>query len=127
MRILIKEDYVDLEAPIQMTDKQAEKFYDFLDKMFPGEVQEVQNVPEATKEVGDRTYNYKDWTPENLLDLLSSDDNDTVADKQGRTRMSVLMRRGYFVPEFMKWAKSNGYALPANAKMIQEFLSWRAK
>ncbi len=123
MRVLIKDDFVDFEAPIQMTYGQQEKFIEFMKKMFPGKVK-TQDVIEKGREVGARATKPKSWVPKELSLLLSAKANDEIADKLSRSEMSVRMYRGHFVPEFMEWAKNKGHTLSQSRseKIIRQFL-----
>jgi len=125
MRILIKDEYLDFEAPIQMTEEQREKFIRFMKSLF-GDIK-VVNVIEKTKEMGDREINPKKWTAEELSLLLTPMSNRELTVKLKRTEMSVKMMRGSFVPEFLVWAKEKGYSLPVRIETIKEFLEEREK
>ena len=126
MKILIKDGYVDFEAPIQMTDYQREKFIKFMKKMFPSDFK-TREVSEKSKEMGEREASPKKWTINEYSLLLSPKSNKELAKKLGRTEMSVKMERGHFVPEFMVWAKKKGYALSEDKKIIQEFLDKKGR
>lgn len=125
MRILVNnEEYVDLEAPINMSDRQIEKFVSFMKSSFSGI--ETLEVKEPVKEFAIGTGDKKDWNNVDELSLLlGPDDNDTIASKTGRNEMSVRMKRGDFVKEFMAWAKKKGYAYSPRSvekKVVKEFL-----
>lgn len=125
MKILVNIDgHVDLEAPIQMTDEQREKFIEFFKKMFSGV--ETGKVREKTKSMGERDIAPKKWTIDELHLLVGPDNNQILAEKMGRTTMSVGMERGHFVPEFMTWAKSKGYTFPVKKEMVREFMEERS-
>jgi hypothetical protein len=64
----------------------------------------------------------KEWTENDLLELLSSKDNDVIAREMDRTIMSVKMKRGSFVPNFWKWMKDNGRNSPIDLPMVRDFL-----
>jgi len=123
MKILTYESgYVDLEAPIQMTEEQREKFIEFFKKTFPGNV-ETYEKKEKTKNLGERDVDQKKWTVDNLELLLSPSSNSDLAAKMDRTEMGVKMQRGHFVPGFLVWLKKKGYSLPANKKLIKEYMN----
>lgn len=124
MRIFVKDEYVDFEAPIQMTEEQRKKFVLFLKEEFADlEIQE--NVNEKTKEMGEREVTTKKWTAEELSLLMSPASNEELAAETERSVMSIKMERGHFVPEFMVWAKRKGYSLPVKIEAIKEFLEQR--
>ena len=52
MRILTKDNHVDFEAPIQMTEDQRKKFISFMKGLFDNI--DVENVEEKYKEMGER-------------------------------------------------------------------------
>ena len=128
MKIITHEDgYVDLEAPINMSDEQIENFISFMKSLFPGI--EVEDIEEPIKDVGDREITQKNWTVDELTLLLGPNDNDELATKMGRTSMSVLMQRGHFVPEFMVWAKKKGYTYTPKSvdkKLVEKFVKERS-
>ncbi|MFH1828720.1 MAG: hypothetical protein ABH824_05680 [Nanoarchaeota archaeon] len=125
MIILTKDEFVDFEAPIQMTEDQREKFISFMKELF-GKV-ETEMVEEKSKEMGEREVTAKKWTSEELALLLSPASNEELATKTERSVMSIKMERGHFVPEFMGWAKRKGYSLPVKLEVIEEFLKRRDK
>ena len=125
MRILIKDEYLDFEAPIQMTEEQRKKFIRFMKNLFDDV--KVVNVIEKTKEMGDRQVKPKKWIPEELSLLLTPTSNKGLTTKLKRTEMSIKMMRGSFVPEFLVWAKKKGYSLPVKIETIKEFLDEREK
>ena len=120
MRILIKDHYVDFEAPIQMTEEQRKKFISFMKSEF--EDVEIEEVEEKTKEMGERELTSKKWAAKELSLLLSPEGNEELAVKTNRSVMSIKMMRGHFVPEFMVWARKKGYSLPVKLEVIEEFL-----
>lgn len=126
MKILVYDSgYIDIEAPIYMSDEQREKFIEFFEKMFPNDV-EVVEKEEKSKEFGEREINLKAWTIDEYELLLSPNSNEDLAFKMDRTEMSVKMQRGYFVPTFLAWLKKKGYSKP-NKNLIKEFLKERGE
>jgi hypothetical protein len=125
MRILTKNDYVDFEAPIQMTEEQRKKFVSFFKNLFVDV--KISEVKEKSKEMGKRTITNKDWTPEEFSLLLSPKTNEELSVKTERSMMSIKMMRGHFVPEFMVWAKKKGYSLPVKFDVIKEYLKEQNK
>jgi len=124
MRILTKDQHLDFEAPIQMTEYQRKKFVLFMKGLF-NDLEIQENVNEKTKEMGEREVTTKKWTSEELSLLMSSISNEELAAKTERSVMSIKMMRGHFVPEFMVWAKRKGYSLPVKIGVIKEFLKQR--
>jgi hypothetical protein len=120
MKLLVNENWIDLDSPIYMTEGQRNRLIDFFRSHF-GNV-EVVPVEEATKEFGPREVVMKEWTEHDLLELLSSKDNDALAREMDRTIMSVKMKRGSFVPNFWKWMRDRGRKPPADLDMVREFV-----
>jgi len=125
MKIFASKTHIDLEAPIQMTETQQEKFIKFMKKMFMN-VSVDYDIWEATKIMPDdmdRT-NIK-WTIDDYLTLLEPKSNKQIEEKLGRTEMSVKMKRGSFVPDFYSWMCSKGYTSPITKEKIEEFFEGR--
>jgi hypothetical protein len=120
MKVLVNENWIDLESPIYMSEDQRARFIGFLRENF-GEVGIIE-VEEATKEFGPREVVMKEWTETDLLELLSSKENEVLAKEMDRTIMSIKMKRGSFVPNFWKWMKENGRTSPIDLKMVRDFM-----
>jgi len=103
---------IDLEAPVQMTDWQREKFINFFKRNFPDskivEVDEPDRWPIGGED-GIRT-----WSEEEYLLLLSDEENDVIAKKLNRSPMGVQMKRGQFLPDFFVWLQKKGYVISKN-------------
>ena len=127
MKILVnRQGYVDLEAPIWMTEKNKKKFIDFFKDLFDKEMV-VEEVEEKAKEMGEREVTIKKWVVEDYSLLLGPKTNSELANEMERTEMSVKMQRGHFVPEFLVWLKKKGYAFTKDKKIIKEFLEETGK
>ena len=125
MKILEYNDYLDLEAPVFMSNEQKEKFITFFKNLFP-EIN-IKQAKEQTKEIGEREIKPQRWSLEEYAMLLSPKDNDLLASKTKRTRMSILMQRGSFVPEFLCWIKKKGIDYTTSPEVIKEFLTETGK
>lgn len=119
MKILVNDNWIDLESPICMSEGQRLAFIGFFRDNF-GEV-EVLDVEEATKEFGPREVVMKEWTEKDLLELLGPKDNETIAREMDRTIMSVKMKRGSFVPNFWKWMKDSGRNAPVDLDAVRAY------
>ncbi|KXB00510.1 hypothetical protein AKJ41_04005 [candidate division MSBL1 archaeon SCGC-AAA259O05] len=111
------DERVDLEAPIQMTEEQRRKFNHFFEERFDRvTIEEVkeESPPGPKGGVGK-------WTLDHYSLLLGSKDNEEIAEEIGKSEMSVRMKRGSFVPDFMAWAKEKGYAQTRDKDVIKEF------
>jgi hypothetical protein len=102
-----KDNRVDLESPIFMTDEQFKLFADGLNDIF-GEV-EVHEVEELDKNMPDIDRTPKAWKPKELVHLLSDKSHEEVAGILGRKPFSIKSKRGVWIGPFMNWAESRGY------------------
>lgn len=119
MKIYASRTHVDLEAPIQMTDEQYEKFHKFFNDMFKDvEIEEVIEAERSPPGHGERIR----WAVDDYLVLLKPGDNIEIANEIGRSDMSIRMQRGSFVPDFLSWMNKNGYSEPYTREMIEEYL-----
>ena len=122
MKIFASKTHVDLEAPIQMTGVQQEKFIEFLQNMFP-DIGVIYDYPEAVKTMPeDMTRNHITWEIDDYLILLEPISNEDVEEQLGRSEMSVKMKRGLFVPDFYSWMSSKGYTPPITKEMVEKFV-----
>jgi len=108
MKILTNGNYVDFEAPIQMDEKQFNDFYHFMSELLGEDVERIDK-PEKHKVMNEIERKFRDWDLNELFLLLSPMSNEELEKKLDRSNMSVTMKRGYFVPAFMSWARKKGY------------------
>lgn len=108
MKILTKGNRLDLEAPIYMDDQYFEDFCKFLSDLIGKQVEVVQ-TKEKERYVGEAERHPVKWKAEDLFLLLSPLDHDELTKRLKRSNMSVLMRQGEFVPQFMAWARKKGF------------------
>jgi hypothetical protein len=107
MRILIHSNrFIDFEAPIALRPHQKEAFIRFMTELFSGEV-EIKNVAEPYRFVTKTEGQIKKWTADDYFVLLKVPDNNAAAIQLKRSEMSVRMKRGEFIPAFLKWAKEH--------------------
>lgn len=121
MKILTKNEYVDFEVPVYMTEEQRKRFIQFIKKVF-GEACHFEEVEEKTKEMGRRQSNMKKWSSEDILLLFTGKDEKTLAEETNRSEMSIRMARGSLVPEILSWAKKKNKPLPLDIQSVKEFL-----
>jgi hypothetical protein len=125
MKILVYEDgYVDLDAPVYMTEKQRECFIVGL-KNFLGNVQ-VKHVIEQIKEMPPpKKISIVDWeNPKNLLLLTKGLTEEEIVDKLGMGRehtFAIRLKRAEFLLPLHNWAKKKGIT-QITEKAIKEFL-----
>ena len=119
MKIYVSQTHVDLEAPIQMTEKQLEGFKNFFENMFKEvEIRDVEEADRAPPGSGERSR----WTADDYLALLKPDNNTEIAGELGRSDMSIRMQRGSFVPDFLSWMNKKGHSVPYTREMIEEYI-----
>lgn len=123
MKIYVRGDFVDLEAPIYMEEDQLIKFTDFLRHLLKDEI-EIQEVKEKERFANRSERQQRKWTFEELFDLLNPNlSTSELSKKLNRTTFGIAMHRAHFVPNFISWAKSKGYDAPKITKtLIKEFM-----
>ena len=122
VKIYTKGNYLDFEAPIYMDDEYFKKFCDFLEKLTGGKIEIIPTL-EKERGVGETEKHPVVWKPEELLLLLAPISNEELEVKLKRSDMSILMKRGQFVPEFSSWAKKKGYRIEQiTATIIKKYL-----
>lgn len=104
-----------------MFEDQLEKFKGFFESLFPGTV-EVLEVEEKSRSMSAIEREMKRWTVEELIMLIGPESNRALAERMDRTGMSVRMKRGHFVQDFLSWAKKRNHSFPPTKKMVEEFL-----
>ena len=123
MRIMTTSNgYVDLEAPIQMTENQRRRFIEFFQQMFPEDVN-VQDKEEKKGHAPGGGKGAKRWQIDEYAELLGPKTNEELANELDRSVMGVKMHRGFFVSNFRGWLKSKGLAIQVDHELIAEYLS----
>jgi len=120
MIIETKENLVDFEVPITMTEEQKKRFITFCKETFDDV--EVVEIAEKSKEIGDRKSTNKSWKPEDIALLFSGKSEEELSEKLERSTMSIRMARGSILPEVTAWAKKKGKSLPLSEEDIKSFL-----
>lgn len=125
MKILIGDrGNVDFDSPIQMSTDQKDRFIDFLKTLF-SVVEEEYSDEIRSERIGDKFF-MKDWSVDEYAKLLEVDTKTTerLSEELGRTWMSVDIKRGDFIPEYLFWTQKKGVdLLSSNTKeLIKEFL-----
>lgn len=118
------EGHVDFEAPIQMTEGQKENFLEFMKSQWP-EIEVSEVIEPVVSPIGSGGQKREWKNVEELVLLLGSDSNETVARLTGRQEMSVRMKRGEFPTKFIRWCVKKGYAYSpktVSKKLVEEFL-----
>jgi len=121
MRILTKDNYVDFEVPIYMSENQRKMFVEGMKKIFPDRI-EIQSIVEGKKKMGKIKRHFKKFSEEDQILLANpSLSNDELAKKMGKSGFAIQMKRGPFLMELQEWAKKKGKT-KITEKDIQEFL-----
>jgi hypothetical protein len=120
MKLIVKNQSIDFEAPVYMSEDQRDKFIDFIKKTF--ENVEVREVQEESRP-GPHGGTPRKWTAEDIAVLLEGSSIKKKAEKLDRSEMSVIMRTGSIVPEITKWMKKKGCVeYPPAKEIIEEFM-----
>lgn len=120
MKLIIRNGFVDLEAPIFMSEDQLEKFTEFMKNNFDDvDVREVQEKSGTGPHGGVQ----RKWTVDDIAVLLDETSVEKKAEKLNRSQMSVIMRTGNVVPQITKWMKEKGYVeYPPAKELVEEFM-----
>ena len=123
MRILVGDKgNVDFDEPIKATEEQKKAIVDFLKSIF--RVVQLENVDyHRTERIGAKLFQ-RIWFPEEYSILLEAEDTYKVAEMLGRSWMSIDIKRGDFIPEFLQWAHERGKDIIQgnNKDLIEEFM-----
>ena len=121
MKLLVRNNFIDLECPVYMSEKQKNKFIDGMKSIF-NEKLVVQNIIENKKEMDKVEKHSKKFTEEDELILADSSlSNEEVAQLLGKSSFAVSMKRGPFLMELQEWAKLKGRT-KITEKEVHEFL-----
>lgn len=128
MKILIGDKgNVDFDESVQMSPKQKVEFLKFMRGLFDVVIEE-EGEEHRSGRLGDKLF-FRKWTSEELKILLEIEDTNKVCERLGRSWMSVDIKRGEFIPEFMYWAHIKGYDIVRGdtKKLIEEFMEEKEK
>ncbi len=121
MRILIKDDHIDFEAPIYMSERNLKKFVNGMRKIFRDTIS-VNKIIENKKEMDEIERKAIRFSEEDYLILANADlSNEEVAKRLGKSLFAVQMKRGPFLMELQDWAQKKGKN-KITEKDIQDFL-----
>lgn len=123
MIIYTKENWVDLEKPIRMTEDQIKEFKTFIEGEFGS--CEVKNIIEKAPDRGEVVINKKEWKNWELVELFSGKDIPTLEKELDRNTMSIEMKLQKIVFDVVVWAKKKGRAIPPTQRDIEEYLGER--
>jgi hypothetical protein len=107
MKILLGDKgHFDFDGPILMSPEQKKDFEKMMRELFTV-IQFEQGEHFRVKRLGDKIFT-RPWALDELRCLLEIKDINTVCRELGRSWMSVDIKRGEFMPDFMSWAYENG-------------------
>lgn len=128
MKILIGDKgNIDFDGPIRMSSEQKKQFIKLMKNLFAVVVKEECDELRIHR-LGDKMF-ARTWTSNELKLLLEIKDTDKIAQELGRSWMSVDIKRGEFIPEFMMWAHDKNYNIlyDDTKKLIEEFMEEKEK
>ncbi|MBI4181812.1 MAG: hypothetical protein HY520_02490 [Candidatus Aenigmarchaeota archaeon] len=123
MKIFVdSQGFVDLEAPVHVTEAQKDAIIQFFKQNFNDF--ETEEVQEKERYVGDKVVTNKRWTVKDYCLILSPESKNVYAlsKKMDRSTMSIRMQMGDFVPSFMIWLKEKGYAFSNDERLVEKFM-----
>ncbi|MEM5803242.1 MAG: hypothetical protein QW350_00710 [Candidatus Aenigmatarchaeota archaeon] len=123
MKIIVKNDLVDFETPIYMTEEQLDLFVNGMKKIF-NDVK-TEYVSEQIKEFSVNSKEIIDWkNPKNLLLLTQGLTEEEIAEKIGIDKkhiFAIRLKSANFLLPFYRWAKKKGLT-EISEDDIKEFL-----
>jgi len=120
MKLIYRNGFIDLEAPVYMSKIQREKFISFMQEIFNDvEVVEKKEVSRRGPHGGEQ----RKWTVDDIAILLGEGSIKEKAKKLNRSEMGIIMTSGSVIPKLAKWMKERGYtSFPPSKKVIREFM-----
>lgn len=115
---------IDFEAPVEMTDQQYEDFIELLEDIFSEEAVAERTMEETrTDRLGDKHFS-REWRAEEASLLYELGDTREIAEKLGRSWMSVDIKRGHFLPPFLDWVEDNDHDLMRDdiKELVEEYM-----
>lgn len=127
MYLEIKNGFMDLRAPIYMSDQQYKKFEDFMKNTFSDEIQFINNYHEPEREFDEReTVSKIKFSPDEMFIMLQPGSiNEKVRRLQElypqRKRWTIEIKIGDTFPKFNKFLKDRGLTY-VTREVVEEFL-----
>lgn len=115
---------IDFEAPVEMTDQQYQDFIELLETIFVEEAVQERTMEETrTDRLGDKHF-AREWTAPEASLLYELEDTRAIANKLGRSWMSVDIKRGHFLPPFLDWVAENEHDLMRDdiKNLVEEYM-----
>ena len=95
MKLIYRNGFIDLEAPVYMSKIQREKFISFMQEIFNDvEVVEKKEVSRRGPHGGGQ----RKWTVDDIAILLGEGSIKEKAKKLNRSEMSIIMTSGSVIP-----------------------------
>jgi hypothetical protein len=115
--------HIDFNQPIKMSQEQFHKFSNFLKSIF-AIVKQDNTLHLRDERLGDKLFQMPWVNEEEYEMLLHVEDTNKISELLGRSWMSIDIKRGQFLPDFMSWAKERKLDIVKdNSKeMIKEFM-----
>ncbi|MEM4729027.1 MAG: hypothetical protein QXH42_04615 [Thermoplasmata archaeon] len=111
---------VDFDAPVKMTDEQYQNFLSMVRELF-SVVVPVDVDGHREERLGDKIFG-RPWDLEEYVLLFDAVNVMKVCEALGRTPMSVVIRRGEFIPDFIRYTKNKGVDIFAHPDKILELV-----
>lgn len=121
MIIQRENEFVDLEAPIDLTEEQREELVEFLE----GYGVEVKEVKELSKKMNEKEGSTRTWTVDERLLLFTDMTIEEIAKKIDRSDVSVGMQQEQFCYDYEEYAHKKGKTGIPTAEEIEEYLAQR--
>src|SRR3989338_5729799 len=110
MIINVKDNWVDFDKPVRMTERQIKDFKKFIQEEF--NTSEIKYVKEKEPNREGIEVHQKKWEAWEMVALFSGEDTPTLEKKLNRNSMSIQMMGQKIVFEVLAWAKKRGRAIP---------------
>lgn len=126
MKILVGDKgNIDFDGPIPMSSGRKKEFLMFMRSLFDI-VTEEEGEEFRSDRLGEKFFG-RSWTSDELKILLEIEDTNRICERLGRSWLSVDIKRGEFMPEFMRWAHQKGCDIMKEdtKKLIEEFMAER--
>lgn len=121
VKIQIKNNLVDFEAPIYMNEKKQEEFVNGMKSIFGDRIL-VANIIENKKVITNIERHPKKFDLAGMILLANSGlAQEQIASELKKTSFAIQMKRGPFLMELMTWAKKKNLS-KLNEKDVREFL-----
>jgi hypothetical protein len=117
-------DKIDFSAPVEMTEQQYQEFIELLEEIFAEEAVQERTMEETRSDrLGDKHFS-REWTASEASLLYELEDTRAIANKLGRSWMSVDIKRGHFLPPFLDWVDENEHDLMRDdiKNLVEEYM-----